>query len=695
MPTDHPNILVVPNRVEVSNFGEGFMPDSPPASVPIGNPDPGAIRTWPAGLLAASNLVPDRFTDTLMARDGFTQISGGTPGETYDGYSGRQLFFFEAIVSGVRKKFLIMIAVTATDNVANNGKFLVYDLTGNTWNTYKSFTLPHVGFEHWGQAIQNKWYGGSAGIPMYSWDPNTTTFNSDAADMTGFKTWVDNVNDAITMSTQRGRDFAFKIGDRVQYNPGSGTKFYAVMRDCRFDKWDSDNVYRRGDKVSRWATWAAVTAYWKSFECILQHDPTAVGATSYPGTGATWKTYWKKVRLPAPVDPDDTADGDVVSPGWGEIVPPSKAIIGTFYGERLWLRAHDEDNWSILQYSAPLKPEKDKVIADVVFDPTNFTPANDIDGNGGGWLFVRSGDGDAIRALMPFGNYLIIFKRWKTFVLAGTDETTWTLRPLDYTRGTMGPRSVATHSDGLVYFLDMDGKLCRTDGTSAEDAPGADKVRLYIRAKLDNMLLTEVTQNWYPTVHSHRGYIYITLCKSDGTLPVTLVYDPQRGSFFPTDYPMLDIATGRVSESERLWFTPAVPPAAAYEPSVYYLTPGTYTDPTDLDPVTSTTKTIPWSMQAPWMSFGSTHNDRRIRRTFALIETALDVSIAQYRNYGTSATVTTARTASGTTGHYEGAWIPDSKSVSVALAGVAPAKVYGIGVDTEPRRTRYHRGSIA
>ena len=665
------------------------MPDVPEAAIPAN------------GLAASLNLLPAMVGEqatALETRPGFLASSFGLinpAGFNTTGYYAHQLFYFEAIFGSAREKYLIAILSSGLDDTASNILFCVLDLSnvGGGWGvpTGGNLRVPHAGYEHWGGSASSKWYGGTGGEPMYEWDPGTGafphTFTADIAAINA-KTWVDDADAGVDTTTETARDYAFKKEERVKI----GTQRYASSRSIRYTKWndDVDTGYAVGDRVSRYAEWAAgpSVSYWKSFECIKAHIPNDVGNDA-PGTGTDTKTYWKKVRLGPPLDDDNEVTSD-----WFVLAEPSQTIIGRFHGYRLWLRRHDSDNWSWAQYSAPFKPEKNEVIADLVFDPTDWTPSNDIDGNGGGWENFRSGDGgdgDAIRAFYDLGSYFMVFKRWGSHVIAGTDESTWTIRDLDPQRGTVWARSVCAH-DGLVYFLTLDGTLCLTDGTQVVPAKGADKVKDYINGRLDTMLALDDTLNILPTLTSFNGLIYLTLSDPDGTDDVTLAYEPTAGSWWPTDLPAMDIAVGRIDGVETMWFTGTTVPADAQKPGIFQLTPGFYEDGDKATFNDANVTDTAWSFRTAWFYFGLARADRRIRRTWALIQSAAAITLSGYRNYHSSAAYSTAPTQYSDTPHLEGKAMHDARAVGLGASGTQFAEVYGVAFDTEHRRTRYHTG---
>lgn len=314
--------------------------------------------------------------------------------------------------------------------------------------------------------------------------------------------------------------------------------------------------------------------------------------------------------------------------------------------------------------------------------------------------------GEAIRALQSYGNYLIICGRWETFVLSGTNEQTWNLRELGKL-GAIGPQSITEHR-GLVYFMSPTGKLGVTDGTSMDEAPGFDKVREWIKDRIDQLMLGIDNFNWYPTIESYGPFILISLPDNDGT-DYTIAYHPETQSFYLLDIPILDMTVGEQSRAQRLYFSTATTAAASQRPTVFQYKddPGNevYTDD-DWQAVSATPSTfnITWRWRSAWFKFGSTFNERRLRRVWALItgEPSQAVDVDVYRNFEEGTARTTAnRTMVGTAqAEYVegkvGTTTLHSVGMRLSQSSNAQLSIHGVGLDTEPvRGRRFHRDYTA
>jgi len=668
-------IEVAPNRIELSTINGGFSPDGEEGALPLDqSPD-------------VLNMLLDPATGSPELRKGFTRLSAGRINSLSASHWIRHVNYYEVIVNQVRKRYLVCILTNGVAASANNIQVWVYDLmldtftrvdtAGRSWANAKS--------EHWFAVVEGTYYGGTRSEVIYSWHP-TDGWDADPT-TPSVKTWVDAVDGGVTPASQYGRDNAFKKGQKVLY---SG-KYYSALRGIRFKTWESGERYNKGEKVSVKATTGST--YWRSFVCIKSHTS---GAASKPRDGADTATYWKKLRLKNVKD----EDGEITS-DWAYMPLPGKGVVGVYHGSRMWVRHDDSDNWARLQYSAPAKPEKDALISDLDFRPTDWAPVDDNQGDGGGWMTIPFAHGDAIRGLYSYGSYLLIFGRWQTFVLAGTNEQTWTLRPLSH-KGVIGPASMTEH-DGLVYYLSLDGFLMRTDGTSSEEVPGFEKVREYIKDKVDQCL-QNTTYNWYPQVVSYGGYVIMSFPDPDG-VNRSMAYHPKTGSFWLLDIPILDMTPGTQTRTERLYFSTAITGAASQRPClfVYLDDPGNevFTDDDDeAVSATASTNDISWNYRTAWFQFGTTRNERRIRRAWALVagEAGEVVDVSGYRAFNPTAVYTVNRTLTGQATQQaefvEGKSMQTTYATALKVGGTANAQLalHGFGIDTERvRGRRFHK----
>jgi hypothetical protein len=661
----------MPNVIEVSDFTGGFAPDGENASTPSDT------------LIDTHNLVPDRNTGSLLTRKGFRRLREELFGA--DTHYVRNIRHFHGD-DGVN--YLIVVLTTGT-SAANNVRLYAIDLSNNS---VQRIDTAGVNWDnplepHWGVGIDGIYYGGSKGNAMYSWTPSGPTWDADAATPSGVKTWVNAQNDSVTTATEYGSDYAFKGTERVLY---SGD-YYKPVTDLRYDDWESGEHYSVGDLVSLKAVWASTSSYYKSFKCIKAHT---ADSTNKPGVGTgTPATYWEKKRLSKPVDDEGSTNTD----DWSFVPTAAETSIATWHGSRLFMRYDGQGDLSRLLYSAPVKPEKGANIADVVWDPTNFAPQDTVAGVGGGWLSFNDGKHQGnITALYSFGAYLVVFKRRAVWVISGQDDDTWTVRRLARGVGAVGPQA-RVELDGLLYFLSDDG-LYVTDGTAVQPVQGNEKVEDWFRQRLDSQLQQAATDKLWPMLWQFNGFIWIAMPNSAASTNDykfnTVVYDPDTGSFWPTDLPVCAVTTYRESGINKTAF--GAPAGYSTRDLVYLYNKSNANDQDDTGLDTYAGADIPWRLRTAWWNFSTYRQDRRIRRVWAAVKSAVAVTITAYRNWSNTQVADTVDTPSQSSyvEHIEGEWFADSHAVSFKLsAEAAPATVVSIAVDTERRRVRYHRNS--
>lgn len=653
-------IVTQPNLIEVSDFRGGWSPDGENST------------TDPSVLLDVLNLLPDKNTGSLVAREGFVRLLQELVASAT--HYVKNIFHFNA---PGEVNYLIVVVTDGTANANNVRLYAVklsdmtksrIDTAGVTWDVPTS--------EHWGMSIDGIWYGGSRSNPMYSWDPSGGgTWDADAG--TGnWRSWENDVNDSIDTATEYARDFAWTSKEKVSL---SGD-VWRPNTSIRYDEWSDDEHYEKGERVSRKTVWAASSSYWKSFRCTTGHSG---GNAAYePGTGADWNDVWEKVTLPKPFNSDsETSDK------WSFIPIAAETSVACWHGDRLFLRFDGQGDKSRVQFSAAIKPDKGMDIPDVSWDPKNFAPSITNEGAGGGWLTFNDGKtGGVVQSMHSYGQYLVVLKNRAVWVLSGTDDATWSVRRVAEGVGCVGSQAKVEHR-GLLYFLSDDG-LYITDGTTVEPAPGNERVRVFFRDLLDDSLGNSTIR---PSMWSFGEYIWIAVGRSDEDSSATIVYDPETGSFWFTDLPVSDACVYRESGVTHMAFGSPLPYATTPDGPLVY---GYGDDDQDDNGSGSNTPVdVAWFLQTAWWPFGVHREERRIRRTWAVVRGAQTYTLTAYRNYddGTTAASAARAVTGSVTKYIEGKWFADCYSVGFKLSGTAtPATVHGIAVDTEPRRFRYH-----
>lgn len=657
-------LITQPALIEQSDFSGGWGPDGLNES------------TDPTVLLDVLNLLIDRHTGSLQTRDGYRrlreELSTVTDGEdiTADHYV-KQLAHF-----GTEGTQYLIAVVVKNAAEANNVQLFRINLSTNagariddpgvTWaNPTKMF---------WFQSIDGILYGGSKGNRMFSWHP-TDGWDDDVS-TPNTKEWVDDTGASVNTASEYGRDFAWTGKEFVEY---SGD-IYMPTADIRYADWDEDDRYKKGDFVS-----CKLNGYYRSYKCTADHQ---ADAAKKPDSGADWNDYWDRKKLPKPVNDDGET-----SPQWAFIPESANTSISMWFADRLFLRFDGQGDNSRAQYSAPVKPDKNEDIPETTWNPRDWAPGNDNRGQGGGWVPFNDGaHGGAIQAMHAFGQYGIIFKRKSVWVISGQDESTWSVRRVARGIGCVGSQA-KVELDGLVYFLDDQG-LSVTDGTQAEEVPANARIQQWIQHRLDSSLDQMQSDGAQPTLFKQDGFVGISIpdASNEDDPYVTLFYDPVTQSFWKTDLPVLDWQ-GYVDDGVHKAAFCRAPESDSDSPLdlVYVYDKANADDTDDTGEADYAAQDIPWYLSPAWLPFGTVRAERRIRRLWWVVKGAMTMSITQYRNWQSSAEVDVDRTAPAVAGHIEGLWMADSHVIRTGLEGPeAPAKIYGYGVDTEPRRLRYH-----
>lgn len=655
-------VVTQPNLIEQSDFSGGWSPD-------------GAQQvTDPSVLIDVSNVLLDRNSGSLAVRAGFERVADFA----LDGYVVKQLFHFNK--GGPNGNTLVAVLSTETSGT-DNVQLWMLDLDSNFTPT----RFDDVGVE-WDNPEQPFWfisidgilYGGNKGNPMFSYDPDGPTYDGDAS--TGnWKTVVDDVDGGVDTATEYGRDFAWTGKEHALY--GGAGKVYIPQRNIRYDTWEDGQRYQKGDRISI----KSGLDYWKSFKCIDSHT---ADAASKPGSGVDQADFWQKVRLSLPKNDDnETADA------WARVPLAAQTSIAAWYADRLWLRFDGQGDNSRLQFSAPIKIDKGEDIPDTTWDPTNFAPGSDFRGTGGGWLPFNDGKHHGpITALHPFGQYLIVFKRRAVYALSGADDTSFQVRRIGRASGCVGSRAIA-ELGGLVYFLSDQG-LMVTDGTVVEPAEGNEKWALWLKTYLDTQMQTASDDGREANLSTWKGFIVISLPDASREDFTTVFYDPQTGSAWPTNLPILDGARFRLDGVDRYAFT--APPEYTSETLVYEFdaeSPNVPDKDDDGAAGSAGMVDIEWRLQSAWLNFGLMHEERRIRRVWFTVSGDLLFTIGVASDWESSAASTKDVQSDGSDSaeFIEGEYTKDSHAISMYLSGPeAPAKVFGYAVHTQPRRRRYH-----
>lgn len=646
-----------PNLIEQTDFTFGWAADGESA------------HRGPTELEDVLNLLVEEATGAMRTRLGFNRTAKPIT-------AGASRYIVSLHVYRGRHDFIVV----TTNGASGENNVRIFYVDTSTWTATRidpvDVEWAHPKQPHWGMVIDDVYYGGTTGDPMYSYDAGTSTFDADATS-NNYKSVVSTTGAGVDTATEYGRDFAWTGKERVEYS----SDFFTPNRSIRYDSWDDDNRYSRGDKVTR-----KTDDYAKSYRCIKAHDSQT--AATIPDTGADWKTYWKRITLPLPRD----ADGET-SDKWDFLLQAPQSKIAAWFGNRLWLKSNDQGDR--MMFSAPLHAEHNEDIPDTTFDPRNFAPGNDLKGPGGGWLDFGDGMQDFnIKAVREYQQYLIVWKGKNTWVLSGASEEDFTIRRLEHGVGCNSPVGHIEHQ-GLVYFLDDHG-LYVTDGTQVQPVPGSEKVRSWFTQRQDQT--EEDDETYFPKVFSWGDYVGVSLPVIDDDTEnrdyITVFYHPPTGSFWKTDLPILDSnkLTIQGDGTQKFYF---VTPQEYGLDFIYEYT-GTTDDSGAGDVADDENPAdIAWTARTSWWPFGVAHTERRIRRIWAIIKGAQTYTLQAWKDWNYDANDpeidVDQAVAVSYPSYIEGRWFPDSHAVMFEVSGTeAPAVVHGIAVDTEPRRRRYH-----
>lgn len=656
-------VVTQPNLIELSDLSGGYAPD-------------GLHETTDQTVLVdAMNVLLDRNSGALQTRPGFARLFD----LAQNGYVVKQMFHY----TPPGENFLVVVLTTETSG-ADNVMLYAYDLDADSAARIDTAGVdwdnPTAMF--WFMSIDGLLYGGSKGNPMFSWDPDTDTWDGDVS--TGnWKEWVDNTDGGVDTANEYAKDFAWTGKERTWYN--TETKVYIPQKNIRYDTWESGERYQKGDRVSLKAEWDTGVTYWKSFRCVDSH---IADAAKKPQLGVDSNDFWQKVKLSGPKNDDNET-----SDAWARVPLAAQTSIAAWYADRLWLRFDGQGDNSRMQYSAPVKAEKGEDIPDVEWDPTNFAPGSDFRGTGGGWWPFNDGKNHGhITAAHAFGQYLLVFKRRAVYALSGTDDTSFQVRHIGRASGCVGQQAVVEMS-GLVFFLSDQG-LRVTDGTVVEPATGAEKFDLYLKDLLDSQMTQAKEDGREAQLAKWNGFIVITLPDDSRSGYLTFMYEPQSGSFWPTDLPVLDWCNFRLDGIDHYAFT-ADPSYGNGETLVYEFDAGETVD--DDGEATQGEVSIEWRLQTSWLIFGLMNEMRRIRRVWWSIfadpsdTPTVDIKVARDWAASFESTKTVTPVGSAAAEFIEGEYVKDSSAISMYLGGDgAPVHIYGTAVHSQPRRRRYH-----
>lgn len=193
--------------------------------------------------------------------------------------------------------------------------------------------------------------------------------------------------------------------------------------------------------------------------------------------------------------------------------PHARALVNAH--ERMFAfnvtRSDATDFRSRMYYSNPLLPETWEAL-----DYIDFAPD----------------DGQEITQAVLFGEQVIVFKNHSMFALSGTDESNFTVYPIDTAVGTECPGTVVTSGPELFFFDHLSG-VWSFDGTQYDKVD--DKINEYL---LDGI---NEAYAYKSRGFAYRGKYYLSVPWDTDTVPSrTFVYDGRIEAWTEYDFAWRD-----------------------------------------------------------------------------------------------------------------------------------------------------------
>ena len=179
----------------------------------------------------------------------------------------------------------------------------------------------------------------------------------------------------------------------------------------------------------------------------------------------------------------------------------------------------------------------------VMWSTTPVENAGDAGGNrwkATAFIDVQDDDGTEVRHIMSFQSNLLVFKDNSMFIIAGVDEDSFTLYPVDEQVGTTAPMSVA-RSESDVFFFDPAVGVHVFDGVKVTRIDGA----------INNYILQGMRSNRAYKAHGHisDGKYFLTVPWGTDEYPSrTFVFDTRLGAWAEYDYGWYDTALWNANE---------------------------------------------------------------------------------------------------------------------------------------------------
>lgn len=148
------------------------------------------------------------------------------------------------------------------------------------------------------------------------------------------------------------------------------------------------------------------------------------------------------------------------------------------------------------------------------------------------WIDIAPDDGTEITGAVLFGEQIVIFKERSMFVLAGTDEDTFTLYPIDSALGTHCPGTITNVGPELYFFDHLTG-VHSFDGSGFKRRD--DKINTYLLDGVNESVIYKAVG------FAYRGRWFLSVPWGAATENSrTFVYDPRIDAWTEYDYGFAD-----------------------------------------------------------------------------------------------------------------------------------------------------------
>ena len=252
----------------------------------------------------------------------------------------------------------------------------------------------------------------------------------------------------------------------------------------------SDSTENLGTSPTIDRDYSVATAAMNDYLYVTRHDSTLTNPLRWDGT--TWTTMTH-------------AEFD----GTASRFPRARTLVAAH--ERIFaFNVHDDTNGSQasrMHWSNPADPEQ--------WDALD-------------WIDFAPDDGTEITGAVLFGEQILVFKETSIFALAGTDEETFTVYPVDSALGTYAPLTITNVGPELYFFDHLTG-VHSFDGSQFKRRD--DKINTYLLEGVNSAVIYKAVG------FAYRGRWYLSVpWGTDTENSRTFAYDPRIDAWTEYDY---------------------------------------------------------------------------------------------------------------------------------------------------------------